>query len=98
MSNYNYVFDVYPVKVMYHNINCVNHLAKQFANKNIKNSLLVHIQLLVAQPAIYIYNDFAYYSCMMQPTKKILYRDSLVSVVFWSQGNRTIGKTALIRY
>ena len=54
MSNYNSVFDVYSVKVMYCNINCVNHLAKQFANKNIKNSLLVHIQLLVAQPAIYI--------------------------------------------
>jgi hypothetical protein len=95
MSNYNYVFDVYSVKVMYHNINCVNHLAKQFANKNIKNSLLVHIQLLVAQPAIYIYNDFAYYSCMMLPTKK-KYRNFLVSVVFWFQGNRTIGKTALI--
>ena len=45
----------------------------------------------------FIYNDFAYYSCMMQPRKKI-YRDSLVSVVFWSQGNRTIGKTVLIRY
>ena len=54
MSNYNSVFDVYSVKVMYCNINCVNHLAKQFANKNTKNSLLVHIQLLVAQPAIYI--------------------------------------------
>ena len=54
MSNYNYVSDVYSVKVMYRDINCVNHLAKQFANKNTKNSLLLHIQLLVAQPAIYI--------------------------------------------
>ena len=45
---------VYSVKVMYRDINCVNHLAKQFANKNTKNSLLLHIQLLVAQPAIYI--------------------------------------------
>ena len=54
MSNYNYVFDVYSVKVMYRNINCVNHLAKQFVNKDTKNSLSLQIQLLVAQPAIYI--------------------------------------------